>query len=132
MCVLAAALVSGCAARSTRSHLATATALGPYSGSVRAGDFVFVSGKIGADRQRFDVEVNEALDAVEAELRRHDLTLGDIVSVTVFLTDLDAFGAFNEQYARRMPQPYPARAVAQAARLPGNAHVEIQVVAHRQ
>ena len=113
------------------THQEAVGALGPYSGAVLADDFIFASGKIGQRGDSFEVEVNTAIDAVEAELARAGATLADVVQATVFLTDLDRYGEFNELYGRRMGPPYPARACIQVSRLPGDARVEIQVIARR-
>ncbi|MHC4427252.1 MAG: RidA family protein [Planctomycetota bacterium] len=106
--------------------------LWPYSGSVLSGDFCFVSGKIGDRGGSFEAEATSALDAVEQELGRAGLTLRQLVQVTVYLTDIDNYEAFNEVYAARVPEPYPARAVVQVAALPGDARVEIQATARRR
>lgn len=112
----------------TRHHAAPG-ALGPYSGSVEAGDLVFLSGKIGDRGGTFEHEVETALDAVEAELGGLGLASADLVSVTVYLTDMQLYTAFNEVYARRIPAPHPARACVAVAALPGGARVEVQAVA---
>ena len=104
-------------------------ALGPYSGSVVSGDLVFVSGKIGTRGGSFAQEVQTALDAVERELARSGAALSDVISVTVYLTNLDQYGEFNDIYAQRFDRPYPARACVEVSRLPGGARVEIQVIA---
>ncbi len=104
-------------------------ALGPYSGSVASGGLVFVSGKIGTRGGSFIREVESAIDAVEQELARSGLTLGDVISVTVYLTNLDQYGEFNDIYGQRFDRPYPARACIEVTRLPGGARVEIQVIA---
>ena len=49
-----------------------------------------------------------------------------------FLRDMDDFKAFNEVYARFFPEPYPARTTVQAARLPLDIAVEIEVIAKRR
>jgi 2-iminobutanoate/2-iminopropanoate deaminase len=107
--------------------------LGPYAGSVLSGDFCFVSGKIGSDRSgSFEAEASSALDAVEQELSRAGLSLYQLVQVTVYVTDIEYYETFNEVYATRIPEPYPARAVVQVEALPGDARVEIQVIARRR
>ena len=103
--------------------------LGPYSGSVVTGDLVFVSGKIGTRGGSFTQEVQTALDAVQRELARSGAALSDVISVTVYLTNLDQYGEFNDIYAQRFDRPYPARACVEVSRLPGGAGVEIQVIA---
>ena len=124
-------LVAGCSSSET-THQPAVGALGPYSGAVLSGDFVFVSGKIGERGGEFDHEVQTAIDAVEEELRRAGLALADLVSVTVYVTDMASYGQFNEIYAARVPEPYPARAVVAVSALPGGARVEIQAIARRR
>ena len=51
------------------------------------------------------------------------------MNVTVFLTDLGLYKELNRIYARRFPEPYPARTTVAVSRLPGNARVEISVIA---
>ena len=115
----------------TTRHLPAEGTLGPYSGSVVSGGFVFVSGKIGTRGGSFSQELQTALDAVEAELGRSGLDLGDTVDVTVYLTDMALYAEFNDIYARRFPVPHPARTTVGVQSLPGDARVEIDVVARR-
>ena len=129
-------LAPGCATpahsepRST-VHLPAEGALGPYSGSVRSGGLCFVSGTIGKPGDSFASEARAAIDAVEKELARSELTLGDVLTATVFLTDMTNYGELNAIYAERFPQPYPARTCIAVKELPAGAHVEIQVIARR-
>jgi 2-iminobutanoate/2-iminopropanoate deaminase len=113
----------------TTRHLEAEGALGPYSGSVVSGDFVFASGKIGTRGGSFAQELETALDAVEAELARSGVGLGHAVDVTVYLTDMALYPELNDIYARRFPAPYPARTTVGVQSLPGGARVEIDVVA---
>lgn len=128
----AVTIVAGCGGTGLeRQTLNDATALGPYSAAVLAGDYVFLSGKIGERGGAFALEAQTALDAVERDLRRSGLTMSDIVSVQVFVTDMAWYAEFNEIYAERVPAPYPARAVVEVSALPGGARVEIMVTAMR-
>ena len=106
-------------------------ALGPYSGSVLAGDTCFVSGKIGSSRKSVEEETDTAIDALEAELARAGLTLDDVVSVIVYMTDIDNYSQVNAVYARRFHDPFPARACVAVKALPARARVEIQAIARR-
>ena len=126
---LVLAVVTACAAP-TRHQLAEG-ALGPYSDAVIAGDLVFVSGKVGPAGVSFAEQAQGAIDRVEASLATAGLTLADVVSVTVYLTDMDRYAEFNEIYAARLPAPYPARACVAVAELPGERLVEVQAVARR-
>lgn len=114
-----------------RVHRPAQGALGPYSASVEAAGLVAVSGQI-APAEEFVTEVEGALRKVEAELARAGLGFADVISCTVFLTDMEHYKAFNEVYARVLTAPYPARACVAVKALPGGARVEVQVLAARR
>ena len=129
--VLALALAASCKA-SPVEHAVAEGALGPYSGAVRADQLVFLAGKIGSERDAdFEREAETAIDALAEELQGLELDLSNVVSCTVYLTDMELYEALNEVYARRFPAPYPARACVAVAALPAGARVEIQAVARR-
>jgi 2-iminobutanoate/2-iminopropanoate deaminase len=125
-------LASGCASRTDVRHLPAQGALGPYSASVEAHGLLFVSGKIGARGGDFAAEAASAIDAVEAELARAGLALRDVVSATVYLTDIGRYAELNQAWERRFAEPFPARACIAVAALPGGARVEVAVVAARR
>jgi len=129
--LLACLLATGCAAPRT-DHLPAKGALGPYSAAVSSGDHVFLSGKIGKRGGTFAEEVKSAIDAVEVDLLALGLSLNDVLSANVFVTDMALYAELNTAYAARFPQPYPARTTVGVTSLPGGARVEIQVVAARR
>src|SRR5262245_47631629 len=106
--LLALLSLAACAAPKT-DHLPATGALGPYSAAVTRGDLVFLSGKIGKRGGAFAEELGTAIDAVETDLRRLDLGLGDVLSVNVFVTDMELYPELNSIYAARFPEPRPAR-----------------------
>ena len=114
-----------------------APAVGPYSAAVGAGDFVFVSGQIALDSDGKihgytpKEQAQKALENLQATLTAAGLTLEHVVKTTIFLRDMDEFGAVNEVYGRFFSEPYPARSTVQVARLPKDMHVEIEAVAYR-
>ena len=57
------------------------------------------------------------------------LSFAHVVRTTVFLADMNDFQAMNEVYATFFSEPYPARSTVQAARLPRDARIEIDVIA---
>jgi 2-iminobutanoate/2-iminopropanoate deaminase len=128
--ILLLLLFAACAA-TERVHLPAEGALGPYSASVSAGGVVAVSGQI-SPASEFSVEAEQVLRKVERELQRAGLGLADVISCTVFLTDMEHYSAFNEVYARVLTAPYPARACVAVKALPGGARVEVQVFAIRR
>jgi 2-iminobutanoate/2-iminopropanoate deaminase len=129
--LLALALLSSCAVAPAK-HLEAKNALGPYSASVESHGLVFVAGKGGKAGGTFAEEAEAAIRAVETELARSQLTLADVVSVNVFLTDMAQYGEFNQVYGRMFPQPYPARACVAVSALPANLRVEVQAIAARR
>jgi 2-iminobutanoate/2-iminopropanoate deaminase len=111
-------------------------AIGPYSQAVIAGGFVFVSGQIPIDPATGEFVSGGVAEQTEQVMRNLASILSaagssimDVVKTTVFLADMGDFGAMNEVYGRYFPEDPPARATVQAARLPRDARVEIEVVA---
>jgi len=113
-------------------HLPAQGAMGPYSAAVTAGELVFLSGKIGERGGSFEREVETAIDALEAELQRLDLGLGNVTAVTVYLTDMSTYAEMNAVYGRRFPEPWPARTTVAVTGLPGGARIELSATARRR
>jgi 2-iminobutanoate/2-iminopropanoate deaminase len=110
--------------------------IGPYSQAIKANSFVFVSGQVALDPKSGDfvgVEVSQqtgrVMDNLKAILEAAGVTLSHVVKTTVYLKDMNDFAAMNEVYARYFTAAPPARSTVQAARLPKDALVEIDVVA---
>jgi 2-iminobutanoate/2-iminopropanoate deaminase len=111
-------------------------AIGPYSQAVVAGGFVYASGQIPIDPatgQFVEGDVREqttqVLRNLSQVLEAAGSDLSRVVKTTVFLADMDDFAAMNETYATFFKEEPPARSTVQAARLPRDARVEIDVVA---
>lgn len=111
-------------------------AIGPYSQAVVAGGFVFASGQIPLDPRTGEFVAGGIAEQTEQVLR--NLTkvleaagagLDRVVKTTVYLADMNDFAAMNEVYGRYFPENPPARSTVEAARLPRDARVEIDVVA---
>lgn len=110
-------------------------AIGPYSQAVKVGNLVFCSGQIPIDPATGEFVSDEVAEQTEqviknlsAVLEAAGTTLNNVVKTTVFLADMNDFAAMNEVYARHFTEK-PARATVQAARLPKDARVEIEVIA---
>jgi 2-iminobutanoate/2-iminopropanoate deaminase len=111
-------------------------AIGPYSQAVRANGFVFVSGQIAFDpktQQLIEGDVRAQTERVLENLKgiveAAGSSLEKVVKTTVFLADMNEFAAMNEIYARYFATQPPARSTVQAARLPRDVRVEIDVIA---
>ncbi len=114
-------------------------AIGPYSQAVTCGDWLFVSGQIPLDPRSgrlvgdaFASQARQALQNVGAILGAAGFGLSDVVSVDVYLTDMERFSEFNRIYEDFFDGHKPARAVVQVCRLPRDAQVEIKCVACRK
>jgi 2-iminobutanoate/2-iminopropanoate deaminase len=111
-------------------------AIGPYSQAVRAGGFVFASGQIPLDPKTGEFvsggvaeQTEQVMRNLTAVLEAAGCGLDSVVKTTVFLADMSDFAAMNEVYGRYFKENPPARATVQAARLPRDARVEIEVIA---
>jgi 2-iminobutanoate/2-iminopropanoate deaminase len=122
--------------RDAISTEAAPRAIGPYSQAVRAGSLVFVSGQIPLDPATgamIDGDIAAQTHRVFANLRAileaAGTSLDHVVRATVYLADMNDFAVVNEVYGSYFSSPAPARATVQAARLPRDARVEIDVIA---
>ncbi len=113
-------------------------AIGPYSQAVQTGNILWLAGQIAIDPMTNQVrhgtieeETKLVLDNLKAGVEAAGMTMANIVSVTVFLKDLDEFPRMNAVYATYFPTNPPARATVQVARLPRDVRIEIAAVAVR-
>ena len=111
-------------------------AIGPYSQAIKVGGLLFVSGQLPIDMATgvFPADIKEQTKASLTNagiiLEKAGSSLQKAVKTTVFLSDMNNFGAMNEVYASFFPNGgYPARSAVQVARLPKDALVEIEVIA---
>ena len=113
-------------------------ALGPYSQAIVAGGVVYCAGQIPIDPATGQVvaggigeQTRQVLKNLRAVLKAAGSDLDRAVKTTVFLKSMDSFAAMNEIYGR--PEFFgstpPARTTVEAARLPRDVLIEIEVVA---
>jgi 2-iminobutanoate/2-iminopropanoate deaminase len=113
----------------------TAT-LGPLSRAVAVDDWVFVAGTIGTrDDGSLPSGVAEqtaqTLENIASHLDAAGLSLADVVSTTIYLTDRAGYRAMNDAYARYFEEPYPARATVCCDLVHEEHLVEISAIARR-
>lgn len=111
-------------------------AIGPYSQAIVVGPLLFCSGQIPLDPATGTIveggiaeQTRRVLDNVGAVLAVAGVSFDAVVKTTVFLADLAEFSAMNEVYGEYFTAPAPARSTVQAARLPRDVRVEIEVIA---
>jgi reactive intermediate/imine deaminase len=114
---------------------AAPAAIGPYSQAVRSGNLVFLSGQIPLDPATMEMvegdirdQIRQVLDNLSAVATASGGNLQRVVRVSVYLTDLDNFGAVNELMAEYFTSPYPARAAIGVSALPRGAEVEMDAI----
>jgi 2-iminobutanoate/2-iminopropanoate deaminase len=121
-----------------RQVIATADApkaIGPYSQAIRANGMVFCSGQIALDPTNQLIEgdiaaqTERVLKNLAAVLREAGSSLEHVVKTTVFLKSMNDFAAMNQVYGTFFSQQPPARSTVEAARLPKDVLVEIDVIA---
>jgi reactive intermediate/imine deaminase len=106
----------------------------PYSGAVRVGDTLYVAGDIGLteDQQVPDDPKEEArllMEQYKTRLARAGYTMDDLVTVTVYCSDVKYYADFNEVYRQYFKKNFPARAFIGAGTLLFNARFEMQGIA---
>jgi 2-iminobutanoate/2-iminopropanoate deaminase len=111
-------------------------AIGPYSQGVIGGGFVFVAGQLALDPGTGQlvpgdvrIQTKRVMENIKAILDSAGSSLAGVVKTTVFLRDLNDFGAMNEVYGSYFQEDPPARSTFQVAKLPRDGAVEIEVVA---
>ena len=111
-------------------------AIGPYSQAIRAGGFLFASGQIPLDPATGTVvgggvteQTHRVLQNLGAILAAAGCSFEHVGKTTVYLADMADFAAMNEVYGGYFPAPAPARATIQAAKLPRDVRVEIDLIA---
>ena len=111
-------------------------AIGPYSQGIEAmGTTLYVSGQLPIDpatghfpEETIQGQTRQSLENIKAILEAGGYTLGNVVKATVFLKDINDFGAMNAVYGDYFRTPCPARAAFQVGALPKRTRVEIEVV----
>ena len=110
----------------------------PYSPGILVGDTLYISGHLGRDPETTELvdggiqaETRQIMANIQGVLSAAGMTLQDVVTVTAFITDINAFPQFNEVYREFFPEDPPARATVQVAALNVGAEVELQMIAVR-
>jgi len=105
----------------------------PFSDGYIAGNTLYVAGQQGpqAAGKFGDItqQTTNAIAAIQKVVKKAGFQMTDIVSVTVYIADLNDVPKMNDVYKKLMPDPKPARATVQVAGLIGGAKIEISAIA---
>jgi len=111
-------------------------AVGPYSQAIRVGDLIFTAGQIPIDPATgiletgdIEAQTKRVLANLKALLEAAGSDLGQVVKMTVFMTDLRDFQRMNAVYATFFASLPPARSAVEVAALPLGAAIEMEAVA---
>jgi 2-iminobutanoate/2-iminopropanoate deaminase len=114
-------------------------AIGPYSQGIRIGNLIFTAGQAALDpatQQLASGDISEqttrTLENLKAVLEAAGSSLSKTVKATVYLKNMNDFAAMNAVYAKYLAPDGvvpPARTTIEAARLPKDALVEIELIA---
>ncbi|MFH1241936.1 MAG: RidA family protein [Pseudomonadota bacterium] len=112
------------------------TPIGPYSQGILFGDTLYCAGQIGIDPNTGELveggvgaEADQVIKNLGAVLKAANMSYDDVVMATMFLRDLNDYSTVNEVYAKYFNYNPPARQTVEVSAIPGNANVEISVIA---
>ena len=106
----------------------------PFSNGILVANTLYVAGQEGLDNGKLrpggiGPETQATLENIKKIVEAAGLEMTDVVSVTVYLADITEFAEMNKVYKTFFPEPRPARATVQVARLVNDARVEISAIA---
>ena len=118
--------------------------IGPYNQAVASGNpesgqvMLFISGQICIDPATGDLkkkdiqeETHQVMHNLKAILQEAGMDFSNVVKTTIFITDMNQFGAVNEVYGKYFESDFPARETVQVSALPKFVNVEISMIAIR-
>jgi len=110
--------------------------IGPYNQAVLAGDTMYISGQICLDpvtgelkKKDIQEETNRVMQNLKVILTAGNMGFNHVVKTTIFITDMNQFGAINEVYGKYFNGDFPARETVQVSALPKLVNVEISMIA---
>lgn len=116
----------------------TPKAIGPYSVASEANGLVFLSGQIPINPETGEVvqgsieaQTAQVLENISNALSSLNLSFGNVLKTTIFLTDMAHFASVNKLYEEKLQGAKPARSTVAVSGLPRGVLVEIEMIAMR-
>lgn len=111
--------------------------IGPYNQAVLSGNTLYASGQIAINPANGELvtenildETKQVMENINAILEAANMTFENVVKATIFIMDMNNFGAINTVYGSYFNEKTaPARETVQVACLPKNVNVEISIIA---
>ena len=110
-------------------------AIGPYSQAIEVNGMVYTSGVIpvvpetGEIPEGSQAQAKQAFTNLSHLLEAAGTSMDNVVKTTVFIKEMNDFGAINEVYATFFNGAYPARSCVEVARLPKDVMLEVEAIA---
>ena len=111
-------------------------AIGPYSQAVKAGDMIYTSGMLPIVPENGQIvegdaaaQADQVFKNVSELLESQGSSLDMVIKTTLFIKDMNDFGAINEVYKKYFTNDFPARSCVEVARLPKDVFVEMECIA---
>jgi 2-iminobutanoate/2-iminopropanoate deaminase len=111
--------------------------IGPYSVAVNYGNLIFTSGQIPLDRQGnivgtdIKAQTKQTIENLKNILEENGSSIDKVIKTTVYLKDIAEFAGMNEVYNEYFEDSAPARSTLEAARLPKNVKIEMDIIAYQ-
>ncbi|MGD1985552.1 MAG: Rid family detoxifying hydrolase [Desulfobacterales bacterium] len=109
---------------------------GPYSQAIIHNGIIYVSGQGAVDPQTNEIKLGTVEEEAELGLTNLQIILEEagssldkVLTVSVYLLDIEEYTRFNEVYKKYFKENRPARTCIQAGSLPFNTRVEITATA---
>jgi 2-iminobutanoate/2-iminopropanoate deaminase len=110
---------------------------GPYSQAIIHNGIIYLSGVGAVDPQTNEIklgtveeEAEMGLENLRIILEEAGSSLDKVLTVTVYLLDIEEYARFNDVYKKYFTEDRPARTCIQAGSLPFNTRVEITATAY--
>ena len=110
-------------------------AIGPYSQAIEVNGMVYTSGIISVVPTTGEIpegsvaQAKQAFENLSNLLEAAGTSMDKVVKTTIFIKEMNDFGAINEEYAEFFPAPVPSRSCVEVARLPKEVMLEIEAIA---
>jgi 2-iminobutanoate/2-iminopropanoate deaminase len=111
--------------------------IGPYSVAVNYGNLIFTSGQIPLDRQGnivgtdIKAQTKQTIENLKNILEENGSSIDKVIKTTVYLKDIAEFAGMNEVYNEYFEDSAPARSTLEAARLPKDVKIEMDIIAYQ-
>jgi 2-iminobutanoate/2-iminopropanoate deaminase len=109
-------------------------AIGPYSQARISGGYLFCSGQIPINPTTgevvtggIDAQAKQVMENIKQILLAAEMSFDEVLKTTVFITNMNNFGAVNEAYGSYFTDKLPARSCVEVASLPKGVLLEIEL-----